>query len=58
MASQLHMKCNNWNGVDAEITKKSGVDIESWICVHYSNNRCPFVIIIITILMKCKVLII
>ena len=39
--TMVHLKCNNFNVVDAEITKNTGSD-SFWICMFCSNNLFPF----------------
>ena len=39
--AMVHLKCNNFNVVDAEITKNTGSD-SFWICMFCSNNLFPF----------------
>ena len=37
----IHLKCNNLNVADAEITKNTGLD-RFWICMFCSNNVLTF----------------
>ena len=39
--TMIHLKCNNFNVVDAEIIKNTGSD-SFWICMFCSNNLFPF----------------